>query len=735
MVTLDRSTRPDRVDAIVVGIESHDAGLRFDLPGPAYDACRIWEWLTYTGVPDERITLLISPLDKHEQDISRRLERDYGRPTRAALRDAILKKRKDTDVLFVYLAGHGIEVSHEEPFFVTADTTRNTPSGLNLRAAVGYLAAEGPPLQMILVDACRTEASLSVVPRDEYPPSVTARHDQYVLHASAAGHRTRNDDATLSGVFTTHVLTALRTIDGDWWARVPEVFQRLESHLADYDQDQHPEFWERAPGRGDRVFGPTSRPATAASHTVYRIPADWDRRARAIPLDEQYAVSLDVLWCCDRRLRLAVLADGSDRGLAGQLNSVEQSVLAPSLRSLPARTWIDIDAEGGAPHESTIRPRVAAGTGTEIAIVLRWPAALKEEAAAWVTAVRRLAQAGRADQRDQACPVIVQVIGNRAFDAAVTAASVARALGLSEIAVRPSPARPTGIASDAPITGPGAADHALALVRAVAPRDWLDQLPVAGEPRAGPGETADPYAVVQDLNQAAAWGNQASEALTLCAIREFVPGLYAGLLPALAASRSDPARCTALTVAARTDAELDQWLQSDWQNPIRPGQTVPRPMIHPAVAGAVTLALIRNNRPQDEILTWSELSDPVVRRVSEHHRRWSGDDRRNAADAEFLGTSDIATVTAAIRAGMGASLTAGDIPGAAESAGCWRLLARRGLDSATARWIAGLPDELRGLLGLARAEGENDVQLSEDVSDLREALNPSLSGRGWGCGC
>jgi hypothetical protein len=357
-----------------------------------------------------------------------------------------------------------------------------------------------------------------------------------------------------------------------------------------------------------------------------------------------------------------------------------------------------------------------------VGIVLRWPAALKEEAAAWAAAVRRLSQTS---------PLIVQVIADRTFDAAVTAAHVARTLGLSEIAVRLSPAAPARSPGDAPVAGPGAADHALALVRAVAPRGWLDQLPHAdAKPPTGPGETADPYAIVKDLNGAAGWGDQASEALTLRAAREFIPGLYAGLLPALAASRSDPARYAALTVAARTDAELDQWLQSDWRNPIRPGQIVPRPMIHPAVAGAVTLALIRNNRSQEEILAWGELADPVVRRVSGHHLRSPRDGRPD--DTEFLRTSDIATATAAIRAGVGASLSVGEIPGADESAGCWRLLARRGLDTVTARWIAGLPDELRGLLGLARADGEHDVQLSEDVSDLREALNPSLPGRVWG---
>jgi len=53
---------PARTHAVVVGVEQYAAGSKWDLDGPASDACRIAGWLRDRGVPAEQISLHLSPL-------------------------------------------------------------------------------------------------------------------------------------------------------------------------------------------------------------------------------------------------------------------------------------------------------------------------------------------------------------------------------------------------------------------------------------------------------------------------------------------------------------------------------------------------------------------------------------------------------------------------------------------------------------------------------------------------
>lgn len=745
------ANQPARVWAIVVGIESYSWGPRLNLPGPAYDAVRMVNWLRSDGVPEDQMTVLLSPLPEHEQDIREQLGLDYQPADWTRLRAEILKPR-DADVLFVYLAGHGLQ-QERDPFLLAADATADTPLMWNLAAMAFYLAGHGPPAQLILVDACR-----DVIPLDgpafdhDYRSrtSVERNPEQYLIHASSAGGKTGNDKQRRDGVFTRQALRALHTLGRatDRWAHLASVFAELkESLLAtqEYEPQQDPEFWQIDGGRVLPPFRPRAlvgtddgAPVATQSPYLFRVRTDHGEPPGCVRLDQQHLVSLDILWACDRRLRTAVLADGLNRRLARQLNAVEQGVLVPALGPLPRRRWVDIElSEPELPTESALRAAFGPDDGvTGTATVLR---CFTSSTADQVTALIHLL--GRLGLSDQTRPVLVQVCAARTVDAVRAATAVARHLGLPEIAVRPadpglSPERP--LRDDQGDLARTGATEALAAVRALVPTQWLDRLVPEGGPAPDPVSPAaalDPEAVVRDLNQGGAWGEAATESRILRAVRVFRPDLYWELLPALARARTHPQRYLALEVAADSDDEIDRWLAVATSDPVTPGGTVPGHTVRPEVAAALALGLIRNNRPPEEVAGWARLADPVTRRVCDHHCDQAAradqdrDHDRDESDARFLALADVATATAAVRAGIGAGLALADIPGSARSASCWRVLARRTLDSATASWLAGMPDELRRIVGLSTSSMNDDVQFVEDASDLREALLPSLPHR------
>jgi hypothetical protein len=721
-----------RLRAIVVGVErfahSNEAT---DLNGPALDACRIVAWLRDTGVPTDRITALISPFQRNEMAVEAAIGRGYGPATFSRIREALIEDVGDASALFVYLAGTGIEMEHG-PGLLCADTTVATPSAIDLTAMARYLAAFGPRTQLVLVDACRNWVPFWIPPSDHpYPTGGTDQGTQYLIHACSSGNTTRNDDREHAGVFTRQALRALQTVGtSPWWTTIPQVHAGLLEHFvtkAEYDDEQRPEFRTTDPVRSWVQVVPLVRGQSQAPVGAFRMAASWNSATQPLPLDERYAISLDVLLCLDRTLRLAVVADATGHSLTGPLNAAEDC-LAPLWGDV--RRWIEADRSVRDPSGRRAL-EVAGGRPTLGApppgVVLRVAAEDSGQITALLAGLRRSGVPPES-------PVVVQTVADRLIDAARGGCSAAGRLGLAEIVIRSVPPRPSGAndGGSAPHAG-GEAGRVLAHLRDVVPAGWLARLPRPAPPAARGLDDRnlgfDPTAVVEDLNEGDGWGTATEEATVLRALRDHQPNTYAALLPALAVARSHPRRHVALSVAARTDAELDVWFAQPQDNPVTPGATVPRHMVSTATADAVTLAIIRNYLGSDALAPWQQLTSPAVRSVCDHHLATRHCPDRATADAAFLSAADLETATGAIRAGVGADLALDAIPGSAESPACWRLLSRRRLDADTVEWVRSWPEGLGAFLrlGLARAPfGTQDEQLACDLSDLREALIPTV---------
>ena len=113
---------PQRVYAVVVGIERYEAGDGWDLDGPAGSALRIIRWLRGHDVPARNITPLLSPLGTNRTTAIKamsELEFEPGQLLPATvdqIRSVITEKlpQMDGDVLILFWSGHGVLDSRKE---------------------------------------------------------------------------------------------------------------------------------------------------------------------------------------------------------------------------------------------------------------------------------------------------------------------------------------------------------------------------------------------------------------------------------------------------------------------------------------------------------------------------------------------------------------------------------------------------------------------------------------------
>ena len=183
---------------------------------------------------------------------------------------------------FFFYAGHGVQSNGENYLIpVTADNIR-TESQLRDRAVslqfiLDSFSEAGNELNMIVLDACRDNPfgwarsgsrGLGVVNR---APSGTV-----VMYAAGAG-QTASDGTGKNGLFTSHLLTNLKTPS----LSVFEIFDRTMSSMIDVTGgNQHPELSLRAGGTTSIYLGsrptpsPTPSPAQPTPHIYYFDLAD-----------------------------------------------------------------------------------------------------------------------------------------------------------------------------------------------------------------------------------------------------------------------------------------------------------------------------------------------------------------------------------------------------------------------------------------------------------------------------
>lgn len=204
---------PDRVHALIVGVEAYDAGPAWDLPGPARDAVRFHRLLRAAGVPEHQLHLHLAPLPPYVPELAH-APADHATLRRVLVRELPLAQG---DVLWVWWGGHGVldRAGHLRLF--CADATTADKLGIDLDSALDRYAGDAVPgfaEQLWVVDACETfEEVLGF--REQLPPDAlpvgqrNLAHRQTVLRAAGRGRAAANDPARATGLFSDVVLGLL----------------------------------------------------------------------------------------------------------------------------------------------------------------------------------------------------------------------------------------------------------------------------------------------------------------------------------------------------------------------------------------------------------------------------------------------------------------------------------------------------------------------------------------------
>ncbi|MFB4420356.1 caspase family protein [Streptomyces sp. QL37] len=208
-----RPVSPDRIFALVVGIEQYAAGPGWDLPGPARDALRFRDWLLARGVPGANIQLHLAPLPGSAPDLPFR-QADHDSLRRALIKDA---PDSGAEALWVWWGGHGVLDTDENTALYTADATLTDRRAIDVDSALTRLRSDATPglgVQMWMVDACRTfdeQHRFPQSPSTERLPTGArvAAHEQTLLFAAGRGQRAGNDPERRLGLFSDIVLREL----------------------------------------------------------------------------------------------------------------------------------------------------------------------------------------------------------------------------------------------------------------------------------------------------------------------------------------------------------------------------------------------------------------------------------------------------------------------------------------------------------------------------------------------
>ncbi|MFF9687500.1 caspase family protein [Streptomyces sp. NPDC014623] len=297
-----RPVPPDRIFALVVGIEQYAAGPGWDLPGPARDALRFRDWLLARGVPAGHIQLHLAPLATTVPDVP------FHPADHASLRRAFIKdipERRD-DALWVWWGGHGVLDTDEDMALYTADATLTDRRAIDVGSALTRLRSDASPghgAQMWMIDACRTFDEQHHFPqslsKERFPTGArAAAHEQSLMFAAGRGQRAGNDPERRLGLFSDIVLRELR--DDPLPQPLPlfeAVKARMSALRAEGRTDQVPSLRLDAPGYSERIpggalpggraaGGPAEPPAARLITALMAYPLMNDRDERQALVNE-----------------------------------------------------------------------------------------------------------------------------------------------------------------------------------------------------------------------------------------------------------------------------------------------------------------------------------------------------------------------------------------------------------------------------------------------------------------
>ncbi|MFH8899754.1 caspase family protein [Streptomyces coeruleorubidus] len=295
------SIDPARVHALVVGIETYEAGDAWRLPGPARDAVRFRRLLRDAGVPESQVRLHLAPLPPYDPHVP------YGPADHATLRRVLVRELSPAqgDMLWVWWGGHGVLDRAGRLRLFCADAGVADKVGIDLDSALARYAGDAVPglrEQMWIVDACETfEEDLAfqeALPADALPVGrPNHAHRQTVLRAAGRGRAAANDPVRATGLFSDVLLGLL----ADRAAVLPappdpeELFPAVRARIAALREEgrtlQHPEIRLQGPDRTETlppaVPPALPRPLTALQRAVeallaYPLMHDPDERQTVV---------------------------------------------------------------------------------------------------------------------------------------------------------------------------------------------------------------------------------------------------------------------------------------------------------------------------------------------------------------------------------------------------------------------------------------------------------------------
>ncbi|MGW7386612.1 VMAP-C domain-containing protein [Streptomyces sp. NPDC054794] len=366
-----QAINPERVFALVVGIESYDISHKWDLPGAVRDAVRFAQWLTGTaGVPDEQVKLLLSPLERTRQEISLG---HHLAPTQENVERALFKELPacDGDLLWIYWAGHGYLDPLHQMLLPYADATADWMAHLNMEAALRWWkGAAGPNderfcRQIAIADACRvdarTEKRLNFGKMDYGARQPDPKRRQLTLYASHTGEVAQNLADRGAGQFTDTLLRRLnRTSLDESVHGLVGIARSLQADLQQLRAKglawQHPQFVIDRDWTGSTIFGDRWTDPDAAKPAAPRLdqrawkelgPLLMGRKAPAHTHDA-YRWAFDITGCAFIAYRglppggLLAIAHDLD---ARQGRQGDMPLVLPFIRYLAARSadpgWAD----------------------------------------------------------------------------------------------------------------------------------------------------------------------------------------------------------------------------------------------------------------------------------------------------------------------------------------------------------------------------------------------------------
>lgn len=277
MTGLMPAVDPARVHALVVGIESYEAGPAWRLPGPARDAVRFWQLLRGAGVPESQVRLHLAPLPPYVPQVP------HGPADHATLRRVLVRELSNVqgDMLWVWWGGHGVLDRAGRLRLFCADAGVADKVGIDLDSALARYSGDAVPglrEQVWIVDACETfEQDLAfqeTLPADALPVGRPNHiHRQTVLRAAGRGRAAANDPVRATGLFSDIVLSLL----ADRVAVLPappdpeELFPVVRARIAALREEgrtlQHPEIRLQGPDRTETLppAGPPAAPRPLAA--------------------------------------------------------------------------------------------------------------------------------------------------------------------------------------------------------------------------------------------------------------------------------------------------------------------------------------------------------------------------------------------------------------------------------------------------------------------------------------